>query len=573
MDPHSPFTTVFSTNYAPSPLEVADLHRIIHEPEARIRELEAEISRLQSERDRLQAFVNNHRQLLSPVRRLPVEVLKEIFVQCLPVEHLPITSTTEFPLLLTRICRHWKEVAITTPHLWCSIHIYIPSPANEIDGDQFLSIIRQRHEGIERWLHRSGSVPLNISFSMGELSRDPTELVHEVVTDWEHANLQFSRILAEYSGRWASFTFRDLPSSVLEVFASLTREQLPQLISLYGPGNTRNTQGRCLVDLALASSTSLRSLQIMNASLTPLLAIAPRLTALTDLSIDTLLLFWPFETEPVTQTLGTLCRAFPFLRTLSLRLVYLDQVASSPDPIIPVLCPCLEELTIQLRPPSPTARPGFLSADMIVQTTFDNITAPALTHLSVRVDTRYDRVVLDGSLIHGFLLRSKCRLRHLEVEMNIPCESFLQCLQLIPDLLTLKLFESDLGMSSSYYDTASRLHSADPDSIFLNQELFESLAESSDRYSPILRCVRLSLCHPKVVDALLKFARSRRASLTSLSVDFGRVLHDDLEHLNSGDVHAQLKELQDSGVKTELQWVRKKLRGDDPRSGLASHLA
>ncbi|KAL0574928.1 hypothetical protein V5O48_007029 [Marasmius crinis-equi] len=405
---------------------------------------------------------------------------------------------------------------------------------------------------------------------MGELSRDPSELVSDVVTAWEHLNVQFSRILVGYSRRWASFSFKDLPSSVLEVFANATKQQLPQLTSLYGPGNTNNTQGRCLIDLALAGSTSLHSLRIMNASLSPLLVIAPRLSALTDLVIDSLLLFWPFDAEPVTQTLGTLCRPFPFLRRLSLRLVYLDQVASSPHIIIPVLCPHLEELTLHLRPPSPTARPGFLCADMIVQTTLDNITAPALTHLAVRVDTRHDRVVLDGAPIYDFLLRSRCRLHHLEMEMNMSWDALLRCLELTPELLTLTLFESDLGMLSSYYDISSRSHSADPDSNFLNQELFNALAESC---CSGLRSVKLSLCHPKIVESLMRFAWARRRTLSSLKVDFGRVLHGELEHLTSSDLHEQLAELRANGMKTDLQWVRKKLRGDDPRSGLPGVLS
>lgn len=57
----------------------------------------------------------------SPVNALPVELLTEIFIACLPEDLTP--NSNESPLLLCRICRTWRSIALGTPKLWCSIRL------------------------------------------------------------------------------------------------------------------------------------------------------------------------------------------------------------------------------------------------------------------------------------------------------------------------------------------------------------------------------------------------------------------------------------------------------------------
>ncbi|KAF8872286.1 hypothetical protein BD779DRAFT_349413 [Infundibulicybe gibba] len=57
-----------------------------------------------------------------PVRRavfdLPVEVLGEIFLHCLPPGKWGSLSERDAPWLLIKVCRSWREVALSTPLLW-----------------------------------------------------------------------------------------------------------------------------------------------------------------------------------------------------------------------------------------------------------------------------------------------------------------------------------------------------------------------------------------------------------------------------------------------------------------------
>ncbi|KAE9410788.1 hypothetical protein BT96DRAFT_796966, partial [Gymnopus androsaceus JB14] len=112
---------------------------------------------LLSERQKLQEYIEAHRELASPVRQIPPETLAKTFVQCLPTEPLyPIRNLDEAPLSLTSICRDWRRIALTTPRLWNSLHIYLPPPLSR-------DACSRRIAGTTSWLERSGSLPLSIS--------------------------------------------------------------------------------------------------------------------------------------------------------------------------------------------------------------------------------------------------------------------------------------------------------------------------------------------------------------------------------------------------------------------------
>ena len=76
-------------------------------------------------RDKILHSMVLHRGHMSALWRLPVEVLSQIFVHCLPeTNHLKVSSKLA-PMLLTRICRHWREVAVNIPSLWCRLSVEV----------------------------------------------------------------------------------------------------------------------------------------------------------------------------------------------------------------------------------------------------------------------------------------------------------------------------------------------------------------------------------------------------------------------------------------------------------------
>jgi hypothetical protein len=150
-----------NTNYAAIDDEREDILHLCIEPLKEIERIDDEIKRLTSRRNELQSFVDAHRQLLSPIRRLPPEVLQKIFVGCLPEPpSYPAMHSLVAPVLLGRICSGWRAIAYGTAELWSSIHVVIPDLKA---GPHEADLADLRLTAMTDWLSRSGSLPLHIS--------------------------------------------------------------------------------------------------------------------------------------------------------------------------------------------------------------------------------------------------------------------------------------------------------------------------------------------------------------------------------------------------------------------------
>ncbi|KAJ7202652.1 hypothetical protein GGX14DRAFT_463158 [Mycena pura] len=92
----------------------------------------------------------------SPILEIPPEILSEIFERFVPAyPEWPPLSGILSPLLLCRICRYWREIAMSTPTLWAAIDLSIDNQAEE-----------QQLELLDLWLSRSGSCPLSLSIEV-----------------------------------------------------------------------------------------------------------------------------------------------------------------------------------------------------------------------------------------------------------------------------------------------------------------------------------------------------------------------------------------------------------------------
>ncbi|KAJ7205001.1 hypothetical protein GGX14DRAFT_368345, partial [Mycena pura] len=56
-----------------------------------------------------------------PDLTLPNEIVPRIFVDCLPSHGRVRPSCGTAPLMFTRICRHWRNIALATYKLWSSV--------------------------------------------------------------------------------------------------------------------------------------------------------------------------------------------------------------------------------------------------------------------------------------------------------------------------------------------------------------------------------------------------------------------------------------------------------------------
>lgn len=228
----SPFAHILHTNYKPSSIESKEIRIHLSKPKAELARLEEEIvrkraalDRLWLEHDRVKSYVDSHQALISPLRGFPPELLQQIFVECLPTTRNCVMHSTEAPLLLTGICALWRNLALSTPELWSSLHIAMPSslpPSSYADYmDDSLSddpivdnsLAASRIITAGEWLSRAGVRPLDIS-------------VHDLSSDSRVVDL-----LLPLCSRWRNISF-SMPVASLRPLADLTGDDLPAIESI-----------------------------------------------------------------------------------------------------------------------------------------------------------------------------------------------------------------------------------------------------------------------------------------------------------------------------------------------------
>ncbi|KAF8172441.1 hypothetical protein BJ912DRAFT_932397 [Pholiota molesta] len=228
------FESLINTNYIPTDEEVLRIQAFLAEPLRKLGVLEDGISaaelhvrNLRREREELLQRIDKYRTLISPVRRLPPDVLREIYIACLPDDRNPTMSSDEAPVVLTRVCASWRSIAMNTPRLWAALHIPVPGPESNVSYDSttgeritVTEVMDTRLAAVREWIKRSGSLPL--SFSLHE---------HEVYPPSDYAGV-FLRCISEYRTRWKSLSLacaatsfakiREIPPSEIPLLETLS---------------------------------------------------------------------------------------------------------------------------------------------------------------------------------------------------------------------------------------------------------------------------------------------------------------------------------------------------------------
>ncbi|KAJ7461955.1 hypothetical protein FB451DRAFT_1371012 [Mycena latifolia] len=132
---------------------------------ARLAQVDASISeqklRLQELEDVRRGIQQELDCIVYPVLTLPPEITSGIFIQCLPPSQVFIEEEdkdsprpSKAPLLLLRICRVWRSIAISTPQLWVDLHVDLWHDMPDLEALE---------EFIEDWFNRAASCPLSFS--------------------------------------------------------------------------------------------------------------------------------------------------------------------------------------------------------------------------------------------------------------------------------------------------------------------------------------------------------------------------------------------------------------------------
>nr|GAT52937.1 predicted protein [Mycena chlorophos] len=180
----SPFSAHLNTNYGPDENEAAAIRAYLSSPTARLRAVEeqlATIDKLVRERDALREHIDAHNALLAPIRRMPPDIMRHIFRECLPTTRNSAMTCIEAPLLLGRVCSAWRALAYSSPILWSRIHIALPKQP---------LLHRERLQAVSWWLDKSGACPLSISVYCLDSAEDLFKVLRPLSPRWEHIRIQ-----------------------------------------------------------------------------------------------------------------------------------------------------------------------------------------------------------------------------------------------------------------------------------------------------------------------------------------------------------------------------------------------
>ncbi|THU98842.1 hypothetical protein K435DRAFT_618435, partial [Dendrothele bispora CBS 962.96] len=91
--------------------------------DAEIETLEGMLEELRSKKGEIQRYLDERRSFSSPIRKLPVEILGEIFATSCSDNGLLITVFPEGKisaptLALSHVCFLWRKIILSTPSLW-----------------------------------------------------------------------------------------------------------------------------------------------------------------------------------------------------------------------------------------------------------------------------------------------------------------------------------------------------------------------------------------------------------------------------------------------------------------------
>ncbi|KAF9524746.1 hypothetical protein CPB83DRAFT_598986 [Crepidotus variabilis] len=235
---NSQFSSFLQTNFVPSTLIRNEISDFLDGPERALEVLNAEVTRAEQQladakqkRDGLQSSIQQHRWLLTSFRRLPDDMLREIFLWCLPVNKNAALTAIEAPLLLGRVCSRWRTIVYRTPRLWASLHVPCPIPPSPTNTslhltqrfrqvwDDFERKLAYHSAAVEAWLTRSGSLPLSLSFHPRESAPAQHERYVKIYLD----------IMLKFTDRWGDIQMTIPAGDHSSTLALLTPQSLPQL--------------------------------------------------------------------------------------------------------------------------------------------------------------------------------------------------------------------------------------------------------------------------------------------------------------------------------------------------------
>ncbi|KAK0221201.1 hypothetical protein EDD85DRAFT_1028408 [Armillaria nabsnona] len=149
--PSSRFEELLSCNDPPVDSERTALEAVVREGEAKLSSLPQRMAAVRetlkillAEQARTVKYITDAKSLLNPVRRLPGDVLIEIFTACLPEYTEDSLNAKRAPWALSKVCVSWRQTALASAGLWANVHLEMDLYANHMESVFRLGTILDR---------------------------------------------------------------------------------------------------------------------------------------------------------------------------------------------------------------------------------------------------------------------------------------------------------------------------------------------------------------------------------------------------------------------------------------------
>ncbi|KAF9221771.1 hypothetical protein BS17DRAFT_784677 [Gyrodon lividus] len=259
MDPKLPSSILqlFHTNSVPSPMDAHHIHELLAERNKELsavaEEIErarAEVHRLESKRDEVEGIVEELAALMSPVRRMPTDIMAKVFEHCVRDEGMSKADPRVAPLLLGQVCRSWRDLLFALPCLWTTLQLDFPSEAKDWDG-----VMQSKGMLMHMWFSGAKAVPIALFLNHFKGSLIP----------WP-ALMHLDKEILTLACRLKDLTLHFSPRS-LSCLLTFTQSPLPYLQHLELQNSNSLPSNESPPEIVLHSAPSLKSLSISWCSL------------------------------------------------------------------------------------------------------------------------------------------------------------------------------------------------------------------------------------------------------------------------------------------------------------------
>ncbi|KAF9238467.1 hypothetical protein BU15DRAFT_75167 [Melanogaster broomeanus] len=184
----------------------------------------AEVQRLENKREKVREIAQELEALISPVRRMPTDIMAKVFEHCVRDEGMRKADPQLTPLLLGQVCRSWRSLLFSLPCLWTTLQLDFPAGAKDWDA-----LMQSKIMSMHVWFSRSKAVPISLFLGQSKGSLIPWPTLMHLDKEILALNCRLKDLTLHFSPRSLSslLTFAQSPLPYLQHLELQNSNSLP----------------------------------------------------------------------------------------------------------------------------------------------------------------------------------------------------------------------------------------------------------------------------------------------------------------------------------------------------------